>query len=69
VFGGSNEGNFFALDARTGDALWQFQAGGAVRTNPMSFSVDGRQHIAIAAGRAFVVFALPITEATATGRK
>jgi alcohol dehydrogenase (cytochrome c) len=66
VFGGSNEGNFFGLDARTGHALWQFQAGGAVRSNPMSFSVDGRQHIVIAAGRAFVVFALPVAEA---GRK
>jgi alcohol dehydrogenase (cytochrome c) len=58
VFGGSNEGNVFALDARTGQALWQFQAGGAVRANPMSFAVDGRQHVAIAGGRAFVVFAL-----------
>jgi hypothetical protein len=25
----------------------------------MSFAVDGRQYIAVAAGRAFVVFALP----------
>jgi alcohol dehydrogenase (cytochrome c) len=58
VFGGSNEGNVFALDARTGQALWQFQAGGAVRANPMSFAVDGRQHIVVAAGRAFVVFGL-----------
>jgi alcohol dehydrogenase (cytochrome c) len=58
VFGGSNEGNFFALDATTGRALWQFQTGGAIRSNPMSFAVDGRQHVAIAAGRAFLVFAL-----------
>ena len=58
VFGGSNEGNVFALDARTGAALWQFQSGGAVRSNPISFLLDGRQHIAIAAGRAFIVFAL-----------
>lgn len=58
VFGGSNEGNVFALDARSGQALWQFQAGGAIRANPISFAVDGRQHVAIASGRAFVVFAL-----------
>ena len=58
VFGGSNEGNVFALDATTGRALWQFQTGGPVRTNPMSFAVDGRQHIVIAGGRAFIVFAL-----------
>jgi alcohol dehydrogenase (cytochrome c) len=59
VFGGSNEGNVFALDAKTGAPLWQFQAGGAMRANPMSYSVEGRQHIAVAAGRAFVAFALP----------
>ena len=58
VFGGSNEGNAFALDATTGQALWQFQTGGAIRTNPMSFAIDGRQHIAIAGGRAYIVFAL-----------
>ena len=58
VFGGSNEGNVFALDAKSGKALWQFQSGGPVRSNPMSFAVDGRQHVAIAAGRAFLVFAL-----------
>ena len=59
VFGGSNEGNVFALDAKTGAPLWQFQAGGAMRANPMSYSVEGRQHIAVAAGRAFIAFALP----------
>jgi alcohol dehydrogenase (cytochrome c) len=32
VFGGSNEGNFFALDAATGRPLWQFQTGGAIRS-------------------------------------
>ena len=41
VFGGSNEGNVFALDAKTGDPLWQFQAGGPMRANPMSFLVKG----------------------------
>jgi alcohol dehydrogenase (cytochrome c) len=59
VFGGSSEGNFFALDARTGEPLWQFQAGGEIRTNPISFEAEDRQHIAIAAGQALFVFALP----------
>ena len=59
VFGGSNEGNFFALDDRTGKALWQFQTGGAIRANPISFSVDDRQLVAIAAGNAMIVFGLP----------
>ncbi len=59
VFGGSNEGNFYALDASTGRSLWDFQAGGQVRSNPISFSSEGKQHVAIAAGDAIIVFALP----------
>ena len=58
VFGGSNEGNFFALDAKTGKPLWDFQAGGAIGANPISFAVDGRQYVAIAASRVLYVFGL-----------
>ena len=59
VFGGANEGNFFALDAATGKPLWDFQAGGVVVANPISFLIDGKQHVAIAAGQSVVVFGLP----------
>ena len=59
VFGGSGEGNVFALDADSGEALWHFQTGGPVRTNPISFAVDGRQHVAMAGGNGLFVFALP----------
>jgi len=58
VFSGSQEGNFYALDAATGKPLWQFQTGGAIRSGPMSFAVDGKQHVAVAGGHALFVFAL-----------
>jgi alcohol dehydrogenase (cytochrome c) len=58
VFGGSQEGDFYALDAETGEPLWQFQTGGAIRANPISFSMDGAQQIAIAAGSVLYVFGL-----------
>jgi alcohol dehydrogenase (cytochrome c) len=58
VFSGSNEGNIFALDARTGKPLWNFHSGGRVSSNPISFTVDGRQHIAVAANRVLYVFGL-----------
>jgi len=58
VFGGSNEGNFFALDATTGKPLWQFQTGGGIEAGPMSYAADGKQYVAVAAGRALFVFAL-----------
>jgi alcohol dehydrogenase (cytochrome c) len=58
VFGGSDEGNFYALDARTGEPLWDFQTGGGISANPVSFTIDGHQCIAIAADRVLYVFSL-----------
>ena len=58
VWSGNREGWFFALDARTGKPLWRFQTGGLIWANPVSFAIDGRQHVAIAAGQAIFVFAL-----------
>jgi alcohol dehydrogenase (cytochrome c) len=59
VFGSAPEGNFFALDAVTGKPLWDFQTGGNITANPISFLIDNRQHVAIAAGQALFVFGLP----------
>ena len=58
VFSGSNEGNFYALDAASGKALWQFQTGGAIRSGPMSFQANGKQYVAISGGHALYVFGL-----------
>jgi alcohol dehydrogenase (cytochrome c) len=59
VFGGTNEGNVFALDADDGTPLWDFNVGGGVRANPMSYGIDGKQYVAISGGTTFFVFALP----------
>jgi len=58
VFSGSNEGNFYALDAFTGKPLWDFQTGGQIGANPISFTVNGHQRIAISADRVLYVFGL-----------
>ncbi len=58
VFSGSDEGNFYALDARTGKPLWYFQTGSAIAANPISFTIDGHQFIAIAADRVLYTFGL-----------
>jgi alcohol dehydrogenase (cytochrome c) len=59
VFTGDAEGNFIALDATSGKALWHFQTGGAVYAAPMTFALDGRQYVAIAAGSSLYAFGLP----------
>ncbi len=58
VFGGTMEGDFFALDAATGKPLWNFQTGGRITANPISYLSDGKQHVLIAAGHSIFVFAL-----------
>ena len=50
VFTGDPEGNFFALDARTGEKLWSYQTGGGNRGSAISYSVNGRQYIATPTG-------------------
>jgi alcohol dehydrogenase (cytochrome c) len=51
VFAGQPSGEVFALDAKTLDKRWEFNTGGGVSAPPMSFSVDGRQYIAILVGQ------------------
>jgi alcohol dehydrogenase (cytochrome c) len=58
VFGGDMD-DFFALDASTGKELWRFPTGGQISGAPMSYEVNGREYVAIAAGRAILSFALP----------
>jgi outer membrane protein assembly factor BamB len=58
VFGSSAEGVFFALDAATGDPLWNFNSGAHIRTNPMGFAVDDHQRVAVVGGRTLFVFGL-----------
>jgi outer membrane protein assembly factor BamB len=50
VFGGDIEGNAFALDAKTGQKLWSFNTGSRIASPAVSFSVNGRQYVAIDSG-------------------
>jgi PQQ-dependent dehydrogenase (methanol/ethanol family) len=42
---------FRAFDVRTGETLWQTRLGTSVQGYPVSFSVGGRQYIAVTTGR------------------
>jgi len=59
VFGGGKDGYFVALDADTGELLWKASLGGQVNAAPMTYAVNGKQYIAIAAGTSLFTFALP----------
>jgi alcohol dehydrogenase (cytochrome c) len=58
LFSGGREGYFYALDARSGELLWKANVGGAVASGPISYSVNGRQYIAVSAGNSLLVYAL-----------
>ena len=50
VFTGEGNGDFSAFDAATGARLWQFNCGAGVNAPPISYALDGKQYIAVAAG-------------------
>ncbi|HEY7087049.1 MAG TPA: PQQ-dependent dehydrogenase, methanol/ethanol family, partial [Tepidisphaeraceae bacterium] len=58
LFTGTRDGYFYALDAVKGQPLWRFQTGGPIHGGPVTFLVDGKQHVAIAAGAGLFVFSL-----------
>ncbi len=58
VFGGSDEGYFFALDAETGKEMWRMNTGGIIRANPVTFMSEGKQTVAVAAGSGIFAFEL-----------
>jgi len=59
VFAGDSDGNFIALDARTGKDLWHVQVGAALYSAAITYKLDDRQYVAIPAGSALFAFALP----------
>ena len=50
VFAGEPTGELNALNARTGEQLWQFQCGSGHHSSPTTYSVGGRQYIAVPSG-------------------
>jgi alcohol dehydrogenase (cytochrome c) len=69
VFTGEGNGHFDAFDARTGKLLWHFVAGAGCNAPPVTYTLDGKQYIAVACGGNFqlgyalgdavLVFSLP----------
>ena len=50
VFNGEGNGLFRAFDAKTGKKLWEYQAGAGVNAPAVSYTVGGKQYVAVAAG-------------------
>jgi PQQ-dependent dehydrogenase (methanol/ethanol family) len=50
VFAGEGNGWFKAYDATNGKVLWKYQCGAGVNAPAVSYTVNGKQYIAVAAG-------------------
>ncbi|MDP9070015.1 MAG: PQQ-dependent dehydrogenase, methanol/ethanol family [Actinomycetota bacterium] len=50
VFAGEPTGEFNAYDARTGQLLWQHQTGSGHHSSPTTYSVRGKQYVAVPVG-------------------
>ena len=59
VFVGDDDGSFGALDAKSGKRLWHFPLNARWHASPMTYAVDGRQYVAVAANASIIAFGLP----------
>jgi len=58
VFFGDVSGNFYALDAATGQKLWGKKIGGAIAGGVITYTANGAQKVAVATG--FISPAFPV---------
>ncbi|HEY1948633.1 MAG TPA: PQQ-binding-like beta-propeller repeat protein [Bryobacteraceae bacterium] len=59
LFYSDPDGSFVAADAKTGKLLWHFATNITMKASPMTFAIDGKQYVAIAAGSNILCFGLP----------
>jgi len=73
TFFGNLHGKFSAFDAKTGSELWNVALGSGIGAGPISYSVDGKQYVAVVVGRTAAIPAFlgdigkKMTEATPEG--
>ncbi len=58
IFYGESGGSFAAADAKSGKTLWHFNTSAVWKASPMTYTVHGKQHVAIAAGGNILSFTL-----------
>ena len=65
LFSGDGDGNLLALDSRSGKLLWRYQMGAQLYgTSPITYMLDGRQHLLVPSGTTLTAWALPDASAT-----
>lgn len=58
VFQGTQAGYLFGFDARTGQELFRFNAGDSVRSEPITYQLNGKQYVSVTSEGIVITFAL-----------
>tara|TARA_B100001964_G_scaffold232451_1_gene288272 strand:+ start:1042 stop:2715 length:1674 start_codon:yes stop_codon:yes gene_type:complete len=58
LFTGGREGYFHAIDARSGELIWNVNLGGQIVMAPVTYMVDGVQYVSVISGNGLSTFAL-----------
>ena len=58
LFTGGREGYFHAIDARSGNLIWNVNLGGQIVMAPVTYMVDGIQYVSVISGNGLSTFAL-----------
>ena len=59
VLQGTDIGEVYAFDARTGDQLFVYQHNRPIRASPLTYQVNGKQFISVVSSNDVLTFALP----------
>ena len=59
VFQGSDTGEFFAFDARSGAQVFKHTSARSIRASPITYRANGKQFVAIVATNTVLTFGLP----------
>ena len=51
MFSGNLHGDFRAIDAKSGNILWTRNLGSGIGAGPVTYTVDGKQYVAVVVGR------------------
>jgi alcohol dehydrogenase (cytochrome c) len=58
VFTGGSSNDLVALNATTGDALWQARLNSSVANGPITYELDGLQYVVVGAGDTLWTFVM-----------
>jgi alcohol dehydrogenase (cytochrome c) len=58
LFSAELNGEFVAYDSKTGRTLWHFYTGQPISAQPITYTVDSKQYVGIAAGGDIMSFGL-----------